>query len=242
MTPINIRIETLKAQGPRSTMEDRLCVQKLVDGSIFIGVFDGHGGYEVAEMCVDLAPMLMTNLLRVNSNVSECMKQLYKSLDMYAKPFYQVGATAAIVLIRNHQIWFSNCGDTMIALKSRNGNVQFLSQDHKVEYEKDRIQSLGGFITTSGGCARVGGILNIGRSIGDQYLKDYVISDPYIVHVNNIREIEWIIVASDGLWDVFTPYKVAKILADTNNDLGILLRQTYLNGCTDNVSIALVVF
>lgn len=42
------------------------------------------------------------------------------------------------------------------------------------------------------------------RSIGDRYLKPWVIPDPEIMVVPRVKEDECLILASDGLWDVMT--------------------------------------
>jgi serine/threonine protein phosphatase PrpC len=118
-----------------------------------------------------------------------------------------------------------------------------MSQDHKVEREKARLEGLGGLITYNDGCARIYGTLNIARSIGDHYLKDFVISDPYVTSLTYSKsKIDWLIIASDGLWDVFNPIRVSSILSDNQNNLETLVKESYLNGSTDNISIAFVLF
>jgi serine/threonine protein phosphatase PrpC len=225
-------------------MEDRLCVERLSDGTIFIGVFDGHGGDEVAQMCIEQGPKIMNILLLSNPDVSACIRLLYKQLDQKASLMsHTVGTTAAVVLIRKDRIWFSNCGDAMIVAKPHASYARYMSQDHKVEREKARLEGLGGLITYNDGCARIYGTLNIARSIGDHYLKDFVISDPYVTSLTYSKsKIDWLIIASDGLWDVFNPIRVSSILSDNQNNLETLVKESYLNGSTDNISIAFVLF
>lgn len=58
---------------------------------------------------------------------------------------------------------------------------------------------MGGFILKG----RVGGQLAITRSFGDHSLKEEgVIVDPYTKRINNIINDTWIVIASDGIWDV----------------------------------------
>lgn len=241
---VSIDVRTVKAQGPRDYMEDCSCVEDLSNGRVFIGVFDGHGGIAVAQMCADQAPKIMKELLATNPDVSECMRLLYKQLDEKAEELDQnVGCTAAIALIMNNRIWFSNCGDAMIAIKMRNGEVNFVTQDHKVENEKERVESLGGVVTYWGGCARIYGTLNIARSIGDHFMKTYVISDPYVTATSCMKsEIEWITLATDGLWDVYTPTQLDESLQAQEMSLPELLRACYMRGSTDNVTIVQAAF
>lgn len=237
---VSIDVRTVKAQGPREYMEDYSCVEDISNGRVFMGVFDGHGGTEVAKMCAEQAPMMMKNLLATNPDVSECMRLLYKQLDDKASELdHNVGCTAAMALIVKDRIWFSNCGDAMIAVKMRNGDVYYVTQDHKVENEKDRVESLGGMITYWGGCARIYGTLNIARSIGDHFMKTYVISDPYVTATSCMKsEIEWITLATDGLWDVYTPEQLNETLESSETyNLPELLRSCYMRGSRDNVTI-----
>ena len=51
-TNLNYTYSAVSMQGWRRTMEDSLKVEvKLSQGESFFGVFDGHGGLEVAEFC-----------------------------------------------------------------------------------------------------------------------------------------------------------------------------------------------
>lgn len=242
---VNLEIKTIKAQGPRATMEDRCCVNSFGGDKILVGVFDGHGGDQVAQMCIEKACVKLVQLASGNPDMSENLRKLYKCLDEEAKELDtpQVGSTAAMVVVTKDRLWFSNCGDAMIAMKTRNGVIRFVSQDHKVENEKDRLQALGGVVTNWGGCARIYGTLNIARSIGDHYMKTFVISEPYVNATTCPKsEIEWIIVASDGLWDVFEPSQVDTSLRASNYNLNDLVNEAYKRGSTDNITIAFMAF
>jgi serine/threonine protein phosphatase PrpC len=54
----NIKTFNVTAKGPRPANEDTYCVEEIGKGRIFAGVFDGHGGSAVAELCAKLAPGL----------------------------------------------------------------------------------------------------------------------------------------------------------------------------------------
>lgn len=68
--------------------------------------------------------------------------------------------------------------------------------------ELERIQAAGGRVIFWDG-ARVFGVLAMSRAIGDSYLKPFVIPDPEVrVLERKDGEDEFLILASDGLWDV----------------------------------------
>ncbi|CAH2066005.1 unnamed protein product [Thlaspi arvense] len=60
----------------------------------------------------------------------------------------------------------------------------------------------GGFVPFKGGSWRVLGILAVSRSIGDSYLKKWVIVEPDTRILELEEDMEFLVLASDGLWDV----------------------------------------
>nr|GMC68413.1 probable protein phosphatase 2C 51 [Ipomoea batatas] len=69
--------------------------------------------------------------------------------------------------------------------------------------ELDRIESCGGKVLNWNG-HRVLGVLATSRSIGDQYLKPYVIAEPEVTVSKRVETDEFLILGSDGLWDVIS--------------------------------------
>ncbi|RZC68281.1 hypothetical protein C5167_031538 [Papaver somniferum] len=69
--------------------------------------------------------------------------------------------------------------------------------------EKERIQASGGTVMNWNG-SRVLGVLATSRSIGDRYLKPYVTSVPEVTVTSRTESDEFVICASDGLWDIMS--------------------------------------
>ncbi len=80
-----------------------------------------------------------------------------------------------------------------------------LSIDHKpnVKEERSRIEAAGGVVVWAG-TWRVGGVLAVSRAFGDRPLKRYVIATPAVAEESLTGEDEFLLLASDGLWDVMT--------------------------------------
>ncbi len=80
-----------------------------------------------------------------------------------------------------------------------------VSIDHKPNNndERERIENAGGVVVWAG-TWRVGGVLAVSRAFGDKPLKKYVISSPYVREEHLAHEDEFLILASDGVWDVLT--------------------------------------
>lgn len=125
------------------------------------------------------------------------------------------GCTAVTAHVHNGVIHVANAGDSRAVL-SRGGEAIPLSHDHKPndELEGARIRLAGGFVQDN----RVNGNLNLSRAIGDMEYKQAkdeqqnllpperqqvsVVPDVKTMPVD--PEMEFIILACDGIWDVMS--------------------------------------
>ncbi|KAJ7282166.1 hypothetical protein O6H91_14G043700 [Diphasiastrum complanatum] len=115
-----------------------------------------------------------------------------------------VGSTAIVAVVSSFQIIVANCGDSRAVL-SRGGKVIALSADHKPDREDEmaRVEAAGGRVIFWDGY-RILGVLAMSRAIGDRYLKPSVIADPEVKCVQRAEDDEFLILATDGLWDVLS--------------------------------------
>jgi serine/threonine protein phosphatase PrpC len=186
-----VKFATCEMQGWRNSMEDAKIANISLDAeTMLFGVFDGHGGKEVAEyvsrhFCAELlrSPayrqgnfeqalkdtfLRMDDLLKTPDGLKEVIrisKDLPDNYPVEADSSLMVaGCTAVVALIRGETIYVANAGDSRCIL-SREGRAIELSQDHKPELpgEHDRIIKAGGMVEDG----RVMGNLNLSRSIGD---------------------------------------------------------------------------
>ncbi|KAG1675229.1 hypothetical protein FOA52_016260 [Chlamydomonas sp. UWO 241] len=116
-----------------------------------------------------------------------------------------VGTTAVVAIVAKQHIWVAHAGDSR-AVISRSGDASALTSDHKPDRpdEEARIVDAGGRIVSRGGASRVMGMLAMTRAIGDHYLRPYVIAEPEVSSVERGSDDELLILATDGLWDVFS--------------------------------------
>lgn len=169
------------------------------------GVFDGHGGVKAAEFAAEhLNKNIMDELIRRNDeDVVEALKNGYLKTDTeFLSEDFQGGSCCVTALIRNGNLVVSNAGDCR-AVVSRGGNAEALTSDHKPSRkdEKDRIEASGGYVDCSNGVWRIQGSLAVSRGLGDRYLKQWVIAEPETKVVELNPELEFLVLASDGLWD-----------------------------------------
>ena len=59
----------------------------------------------------------------------------------------------------------------------------------------------GGYVNCRNGVWRVNGSLAISRAIGDPHMKEWIICEPEIRKLPLTSDCDFLIMASDGLWD-----------------------------------------
>ncbi|XP_022754976.1 protein phosphatase 2C 56-like [Durio zibethinus] len=182
----------------------------------FFGVYDGHGGSQVAKFCAERMHGLVAEewdrevvessgwQRRWEMAFSSSFKRADNEILTAAVAPEMVGSTAVVVVLSGCQIITSNCGDSRAVL-CRGTETIPLTVDQKPDRQDEliRIERDGGRVINWYG-ARVLGVLAMSRAIGDRYLRPWIIPVPEITFMTRTDEDECLILASDGLWDVMT--------------------------------------
>ncbi|MBA0636784.1 hypothetical protein Godav_025132, partial [Gossypium davidsonii] len=220
----------------------------------FFGVFDGHGGAKAAEFAAQkLEKNIVDEVVRRGdrSGVKEAVKDGYLKTDAeFLKEDVSGGTCCVTALIQNGNLIVSNAGDCR-AVMSRGGVAEPLTSDHRPsrEDEKSRIETSGGYVDLCRGVWRIQGSLAVSRGIGDQHLKQWVISEPETKIIGIKPECEFLILASDGLWDKVSNQEAVDIARPSClginkvNRLGAckkLVELSVSRGSSDDVSVMLV--
>eukprot|EP00946_MAST-07B_sp_MAST-7B-sp1_P003518 g3518.t1 len=137
-----------------------------------------------------------------------------------------VGTTVTSVLCMGNKLYCANAGDSRTVL-SRAGKAIDLSTDHKPSNlsEEQRVREAGGFVLMG----RVMGKLAVSRAIGDSEFKDpesrllaeFSISSPLVVPEPEVTVThiapsdEFLILACDGLWDIFSSQEAVDMVASS---------------------------
>ena len=194
------------------------------------------------------------------------------------------GTTATALFVTEYAVIVASVGDSRAVLSvgtSFNSHNQAssiqLTFDHVASDndERKRIESLGGTLSSRGGVLRVNGTLVLSRSIGDAHLEEFLSRKPNVVTmtkqevkdrcklsktVNDENEMPcFIILASDGLWDVFTNQEAVDLVEqviqkyDPKKGEGweanggafqeaaeVLTQEAYVRGSTDNIGVCVV--
>ena len=227
----------------RENMEDK---GKSIDGfnnnnncGLFC-IFDGHGGDEISAF-------LQQNIINYMRDYSSNFDILFNKLDEnFRKESYNsIGSTASIVYITkefSQKICYCvNIGDTRCILINKDGAKRISYDDRATdENEINRIKKSGGIIF--GG--RVYGSLMLTRAFGDNELKKYgVICTPHINKIEIDSNDKYIIIASDGVWDVMNDnevYEISKICKNSKDYCDKIVKTSLDKGSMDNISCFVV--
>ncbi|WOL08503.1 hypothetical protein Cni_G17256 [Canna indica] len=242
----------------RLEMEDRHKVSLDVNGDpklAFFGIFDGHGGKRAAEFASkNMGEFIVEEVSTSGAdfgNIEEAVKIGYLKTDAeFLKEEVNGGACCVTALLRDGCLVVSNAGDCRAVL-SRAGKAEALTSDHRPsrEDERDRIESLGGYVDLCRGTWRLQGSLAVSRGIGDSHLKQWVIPEPETKVINIEDQCEFLILASDGLWDkvdnqeavdLARPFCLDADSATTLSACRKLVELSATRGSLDDISVMIV--
>lgn len=230
--------------GFRHTMEDRYVVEVRPEVGLFGGVYDGHGGVEAVEIVTaSLHPAFFT-ALDAGLPPIEAFRQAYRSVEERLEDINS-GATAATIFLRKDELNFAHVGDAEILLVGAAGIP--LTRPHRVgdPTERARIIRAGGAVEGGYVVRGLRGLMPT-RSFGDSYFRPVGVMAVPTVGARRIgTDDRFLVVACDGLFDVFGGDEIARILLKSSGarEGGEALRDEVLaRGGTDNLTILVVEF
>eukprot|EP00096_Caligus_rogercresseyi_P013561 TRINITY_DN61_c0_g1_i5.p1 TRINITY_DN61_c0_g1~~TRINITY_DN61_c0_g1_i5.p1 ORF type:complete len:1565 (+),score=563.19 TRINITY_DN61_c0_g1_i5:115-4695(+) len=228
------------------------------DRASFYGVFDGHVGKDAAAFT---AAHLHQYLLQSEHYPSDPVKATYDAMHKtntgYEKKSekedkaLKCGSTVVFTLILGRKMYISWLGDSQVLLV-RNGCPIRVMTPHKPDRkdERERISDAGGTVLHYGQW-RVNGLLAVSRSIGDFEHRAFISAEPDVTSVDMNGSEDFVILASDGLWDYMAYDKATSAVyrhlvehAGNNGDIDKLSSElanlSKKAGSGDNISIVVV--
>jgi len=230
-----------ESSGMRPYQEDRNVVD---DTTGFYAVFDGHGGDKASHYCEKhMKDYVFDSMDSVSDefNVEEMKKAFTEAFVELDKKFLDKrvddGSTACVAYVANDgkqsKLYVANAGDSRAIVACADGSVVEMSEDHKPDLpsERKRIEAAYHEVIVIQDVyqgkrikiARVDGMLAVARAIGDGSLKDDM-SQPEksaVTSIPDVRELvldkekhKYLIIACDGIWDVYKNEEVAGIVVE----------------------------
>jgi serine/threonine protein phosphatase PrpC len=216
----------------------------------YIGVYDGHGdrGKMASEYVANqISQQLISQKAAVKKwntkdivtqKFTEIHKKIQKTCAKNREVYEGSGTCTVSALIVDKFLFVINCGDSRAVIGSKNENTKFalqMSNDHKPNDPKewDRINKSGGEITNSKdginfGPYRIyksgsdgGPGLAVARSVGDLAGHDCGVSEIPEVSYRFLENYdEFIIIGSDGVWDVMNSVEAVGYVFERLKEVG----------------------
>ena len=206
---------------------------------LIAGVLDGHGvnGHNISSLARKLIPktLLLHPLLSTDPSLA-LSETFYKVQEIiYQKcTFGNIdctcsGCTATIVLIYQGFMYLAYLGDSraVLGMKYEDHIVAFpITTDHKLSdpIERSRVERAGGVIRgAEEGCERIfvpgkseNGI-TVTRAFGDQWFQGHGLCvEPAVIKRKIEKTDKFVVVCTDGVWDVMGNYEVGEIIGSNN--------------------------
>lgn len=224
-------------QGWRISMEDAHTTELTLKdklGFSFFGVYDGHGGQNIAKYSGAHLHERIARDPAFSNDIDTAMKNGFLGTDEDLRNDPQFsndpsGCTAVTAIITpDNWVYVGNAGDSR-AVISIKGDATEMSDDHKPvkKEESTRITKAGGFVEFG----RVNGNLALSRAIGDFEFKQnpslspedqIVTAYPDVKKEKITEETEFLVLACDGIWDCLSSQQVINFvrrdIADSKNN------------------------
>ncbi|KAK1292742.1 putative protein phosphatase 2C 27 [Acorus calamus] len=259
--------------GGREYMEDtHVCIADLakkfgshsVEGEAvsFYGVFDGHGGKGAAHFVCDNLPRVIAEDADFPLALEKVVTRSFMQTDVQfaqkcsLQSSLSSGTTALTAMIFGRSLLVANAGDCRAVL-SRLGMAIEMSKDHRpcCVKERKRVESLGAYID---GDDYLNGQLGVTRALGDWHIegmKEFsdrggpLSAEPELKMITLSKEDEFLIIGSDGIWDVFSSQNAVDFVRrrlQEHNDVKAccreLVEEAIRRDATDNLTALIVCF
>jgi len=251
-------------KGPRPANEDEYTIVEHVNEYVgldkdsdrfsFFGAYDGHCGKYTSLFIRSQIHHKVCKHPKFPNDIDKAIHESILEIDRLANDIqerdeFACGSTALAVWVRNNEeLIVGNVGDCRGFICRGGKPIEIANPHHpNREDEKQRIESGGGAVIKRGAW-RVNGILAVSRSIGDNNLKKFVIPDPEVTKFSILPEDEFVIIASDGLWDVIKPEEMINIVHETCKTQGrkyvcqVLCDEALRKDTKDNITVVVLFF
>ncbi|KAG1713223.1 hypothetical protein DVH05_000943 [Phytophthora capsici] len=240
----------------------------------YVGIYDGHGGEECANILHEQLHSWIFKSPDAPSLAAKDLQDCFEALDTSVCDYLLhkddlSGSTATGLVLRPWNgkilVTIAHVGDCRLVLSKRNGETVELTQDHRLtlDAERERVLQLGGRVVNN----RVNGVMAITRAFGDLEFKgmygtttasgfgrgfrDHEKVPALLTAKPDVSDVEldpkedaFLLLACDGLWDVFTSEEATGIFrerVDLHGDLQLAAHELAQEGIrrysNDNITV-----
>jgi len=231
----------------KTSMEDRYAFKDFFCNdpqSGFFAIYDGYSGSMAAEKCARYLSELLENKIEsiyqtsmkhenLNEEIVVAFNEAFEEMDRIL--LYGVeeqsrnrwsGCSALTCLLRGNNLYVANAGNIRAVLCRGDGSIERLSDNHSPwdKKERHRIRKARGDVSKSDKTALVNGVVKSTRGLGnhgDPNLKTSVIRTPFVNCLTLEDADQFLILASNGVWEVFSEEEVILLLEDIIPDIDV---------------------
>ncbi|XP_024944588.1 mucin-17 isoform X2 [Cephus cinctus] len=219
----------------------------------YYAVFDGHGGQEAAAYSSTHLHQYLVESTYYPKDPIRALRDAFVTTDAHFiekanKYNLNGGTTAVCALLLNGKLYIAWVGDSLATLTSH-GKTRHLVNPHKPDRtdETKRVSDMGGFLVHYG-TWRVNGHLSVSRAIGDVKYKPCVTADPEILCVDLNGTEDFLIIGSDGFWDVINEvhasHRIYQAVRENPSSANVIAEKLVLEAKSlrsrDNISVIVV--
>lgn len=231
----------------KTSMEDRYAFKDFFCNdpqSGFFSVYDGYYGSMAAEKCArylcEVLEKKVENIYHtslkhenINAEIVTAFNDAFEEMDRIL--LYGVeeqsrnrwsGCSALTCVLRGNNLYVANAGNIRAVLCRGDGSIERLSNNHSPwdRKERHRIRKAKGDVSKSEKTALVNGVVKSTRGLGnhgDPNLKASVIRTPVVNCITLEDTDQFLILASNGVWEVFSEEEVILLLEDIIPDIDV---------------------
>ena len=231
----------------KTSMEDRFAFKDFFCNdpqSGFFAVYDGYSGSMAAEKCArylgeifeEKVERIYNTIMKhnnVDAEISAAFNDTYEEMDKILLHGVEEqsrnrwsGCSALTCLLRGNNLYVANAGNIRAVLCRGDGSMERLSNDHSPwnKKERHRIRKAKGDVSKSDKTALVNGVVKSTRGLGnhgDPSLKTCVVTTP-VVNCFTLEDTDqFLILASNGVWQVFSEEEVILLIEDLVPDIDV---------------------
>ncbi|CAM9380620.1 unnamed protein product, partial [Ectocarpus sp. 12 AP-2014] len=236
---LGVSLVACSLKGWRKTQEDTSAIVINLGGRkdmLGVGVFDGHSGQEASKYVAEnMWNQVIATTEWGQGDIDGALKAAFLAVDAnMQRDKVCHGTTAVVAVVTPGYLYVANCGDSRAVL-CKEGVATAMSTDHKpcVYTEMSRVIRCGGQQVIPGefgGVARVtapGSMVAMAtsRSLGDFHFKRNYNADQSEQVVSPAAEVvcvrrtlgdEFLILGTDGVWDVLSNQEVSDMMRASN--------------------------
>ena len=231
----------------RLSMEDRYSFKDCLCNdpqSGYFAVFDGYSGSVAADKCASKFHEILGEKVEkiyhqemrnndVNSEIVSAFKEAYYEMDeilLFGEDEYSrnrwSGCSAITCLLRGKNLYVANAGNIRAVLCRGDGSIVRVSHDQSPRNRKERhrVKRANGEVCRSDKSVLVNGVVTSTRGLGnhgDPRLKLSVINQPAVNYVALNDTDQFLLLASNGIWEVFTEEEMMLLLEEIIPDIDL---------------------